>query len=144
MGDHKVASQERRVEVSEQERTALGLFLDSFAPENRHDRDLCDDLHKDFEIRAARDAFLAALKEKGDAPIADFASSDLVEYPTTNQVLDYLMKITDTKIHPSLGKHIHTLEKRIEDLRAGRYVAPSAKAAVDPPADATPARSGSV
>jgi hypothetical protein len=125
MGDHKVARQERRIEASEQERAALGLFLNEFAPDNRHDRDLCDDLHSDFEIRAARDALIAALKEKGDAPIADRASPDFVEYPTTNQVIDYLMKITDTKIHPSLAMHIHTLEKRVEDLRAGKYTAPS-------------------
>lgn len=125
----KSASDEKIIEATEQERAALGAWLNTFAPDNRHDRRLCEALHADLQLDAAREHLFAALKEKGDQAIAEVCSGELAEYVTTKQVIEYLLKIVDTKIPRNLGKHILTLEETAIAVRDEKPAKPAPKPA---------------
>jgi hypothetical protein len=129
------ANDEKMIEASEVERFCMAQFFGrtgqsgaASPPETRTDHRRYERLYDDFNLDDAEEAGVQRAKASAEFQITDL-SSDLVEYTTTLDVIEYVAKATDVRIHGPWVRPILRLVERMLGCKEGTYKAPSVRAA---------------
>lgn len=130
------ANDEKVIEASEQERFCLVQFFGRAGqqgcvapPENRQDDRRYERLFDDFDLDAVEEIGLARARANPETFQISQLSSDLEEFTTTLDVIEYATKATDTKKQGPWIRPILRVTERMLGCKEGTYRAPSVLAA---------------